>query len=437
MTSTVHRSGSRRCGAAAKLRAVFRPANRRMNTASASTGLLAGVRVLDLSRVLAGPWATQLLADFGAEVIKVEKPGSGDDTRQWGPPWKATGEGERGESAYFLAANRGKRSVAIDFTHAEGAGLVQRLAAQADVLVENFKLGGLARYGLDYPSLRARNPRLVYCSITGYGQDGPYAQRAGYDAAIQAQGGLMSLTGEPDRPPQKVGVAMADLGTGLYAAVGILAALRHAERTGEGQHIDLALLDTQVALLANQAMNYLVSGEVPPRQGGAHPNIVPYQVMAATDGHFMLAVGNDSQFRRLCTQLGVEELADDARYASNAARVAHRDGLIPALQAVLSTRPCAHWLQALEAAGVPCGPVNRLDAVFADPQVQTRGLRLDLPHAHGTAPGVANPLRFSATPVNYRNGPPLLGADTEAVLREQLGLDTAQLDTLRAASTIA
>jgi crotonobetainyl-CoA:carnitine CoA-transferase CaiB-like acyl-CoA transferase len=401
--------------------------------------LLDGVRVLDLSRVLAGPWATQLLADLGAEVIKIEKPGSGDDTRQWGPPWLTDANGApTGESAYYLAANRGKRSVAIDFTQPAGADLVRRLAAGSDVLVENFKVGGLARYGLDYPRLRTLNPRLVYCSITGYGQDGPYAARAGYDAAIQAQGGLMSLTGEPGRPPQKVGVAIADLGTGLYAAVGILAALRHAERSGEGQHIDLALLDSQVALLANQALNYLVGGTVPGPQGGVHPNIAPYQVVAAADGHFMLAVGNDTQFRRLCAELGVQALADDPRFASNAARVAHRDSLLPLLEARLAAQPCAHWLARLQQAGVPCGPVNRLDAVFADPQVQARGLRLALPHAlGGSAPGVANPLRFSATPVSYRTAPPPLGADTDAVLAERLGLDAAALAALRASGCIA
>jgi crotonobetainyl-CoA:carnitine CoA-transferase CaiB-like acyl-CoA transferase len=399
---------------------------------------LAGLRILDLSRILAGPWATQLLADLGAEVWKIEKPGSGDDTRSWGPPWLG---GEGGESAYFLSANRGKRSLAIDFTQPAGAELVRALAGKADVLVENFKVGGLAKYGLDWPTLQALNPRLVYCSITGYGQTGPYAQRAGYDAAIQAQGGLMSLTGEPDGAagagPQKVGVAVADLMTGMYAASGILAALRHAQATGQGQHIDLALLDTQVGWLANQALNYLVGGQVPQRRGTAHPNIVPYQVMAAADGHFMLAVGNDGQFRKLCEILGEVALADDPRYTSNAARVAHRDALIAALGALLRAQPAAHWLARLEAAGVPCAPVNTLDQVFADPQVQHRGMHFDLPHASGgDVPQVANPLRFSATPVEYRRAPPLLGADTASVLRTELGLDTATIASLCGAGAI-
>ena len=394
---------------------------------------LAGIRILDLSRILAGPWATQLLADLGAEVWKIEKPGSGDDTRSWGPPWLG---GEGGESAYFLSANRGKRSLAIDFTQPAGAELVRALARKADVLVENFKVGGLAKYGLDWPSLQALNPRLVYCSITGYGQTGPYAQRAGYDAAIQAQGGLMSLTGEPDGAPgggpQKVGVAVADLMTGMYAASGILAALRHAQATGQGQHIDLALLDTQVGWLANQALNFLVGGAVPQRRGTAHPNIVPYQVMAAADGHFMLAVGNDGQFRKLCEIVGAAALADDPRYLTNAARVAHREALIADLDALLRAQPVAHWLRQLEAAGVPCAPVNTLNQVFADPQVQHRGMRFDLAHASGRqVPQVANPLRFSATPVEYRQAPPLLGADTADVLGEVLAIDAAELTRLR------
>jgi formyl-CoA transferase len=399
-------------------------------------GPLHDVFVLDLSRILAGPWATQVLADLGATVVKVERPGEGDDTRRWGPPWLEDGAGApSAESAYYLGANRGKQSVAIDFTQAHGADLVRTLARRAHVLVENFKVGGLARYGLDWPSLRAINPRLVYCSITGYGQTGPYAQRAGYDAAIQAEGGLMSITGEPDGAPgggpQKVGVAVADLMTGMYAVAGILAALRHADATGEGQQIDLALLDTQVGWLANQAMNFLVGGVAPGRQGTAHPNIVPYQVMPAADGHFMLAVGNDAQFRRCCAVLGHPEWADDPRFATNAARVAHRAELVPLLAAELRRRPAREWLDALSRETVPCAPVNTLDEVFADPQVRARGMRVDLPHAlGGSVPLVASPLKLSATPVEYTRAPPLLGADTRAVLREQLGLDEATIGTL-------
>ena len=399
---------------------------------------LEGVRVLDLSRILAGPWATQVLADFGAQVIKVERPGAGDDTRQWGPPWLHDADGNRtGESAYYLCANRGKQSLAIDIADPRGQALIRELAARSDVLVENYKVGGLAKYGLDYDSLRAINPKLVYCSITGYGQDGPYARRAGYDAAVQAIGGLMSITGEPDGAPgggpQKVGVAVADLMTGMYAVAGILAALRHAERTGEGQHLDLALLDTQVAWLANQAMNYLVGGEAPGRLGTAHPNIVPYQVVPCADGYFMLAVGNDGQFARLCEVIGVPELATDPDYATNGARVHNRARLMPLLEARLRTQGSAHWLERLEAATVPSSPVNRIDQVFDDPQVRARGLQVGLSHpTAGTVPGVANPVRFSATPVSYGRAAPMLGEDSRAVLRAVLGMDDAAIDALRA-----
>ncbi len=404
--------------------------------------LLDGVRVLDLSRILAGPWATQVLADFGADVIKVERPGVGDDTRTWGPPYLQDAEGrDTRESAYYLCANRGKRSVAIDFTTAEGQALLRELVMQCDVLVENYKVGGLKKYGLDFTSLQAINPRLVYCSITGYGQDGPYAQRAGYDAAIQAIGGLMSVTGEPDGAPgagpQKVGVAATDLMTGMYAATAILAALRHAERTGVGQQIDLALLDTQVAWLANQASNYLVGGVVPTRQGTAHPNIVPYQVMPAADGYFMLAVGNDGQFARLCEVIGEPQLASDPRYATNNARVAHREELVPYLQQRLRTRPAAQWLEALEKAVVPANPVNRIDQVFDDPQVQARGLRIELPHAGGgSVPMVRNPLKFSATPLQYRQAAPVLGQHTREVLEEVLSIDDARLQALQAQGVV-
>ncbi len=404
--------------------------------------LLEGIRVLDLSRILAGPWATQVLADFGADVIKIERPGAGDDTRGWGPPFLKDADGhDTTESAYYLCANRGKRSVAVDFTQPEGQALIRALAAQCQVLVENYKVGGLAKYGLDYASLRAVNPALVYCSITGYGQDGPYAQRAGYDAAIQAIGGLMSVTGEPDDAPgggpQKVGVAATDLMTGMYAATAILAALRHAERTGQGQHIDLALLDTQVAWLANQASNWLVGGVVPDRQGTAHPNIVPYQVMPAADGYFMLAVGNDAQFARLCGVIDEPQLAADPRYATNAARVAHRAELVPLLQQRLRTRPAAHWLAALEQVGVPANPVNRIDQVFDDAQVQARGLRIELPHASGgTVAMVRNPLNFSATPLRYGQAAPVLGQHTAQVLQDMLLLDADRLRELQAAGVL-
>ena len=408
----------------------------------AAMSLLAGVRVLDLSRILAGPWATQVLADFGAQVIKIERPGAGDDTRGWGPPYLRDADGnDTAESAYYLCANRGKHSVAIDFTAPQGQALIRELVARCDVLVENYKVGGLAKYGLDFASLHALNPKLVYCSITGYGQDGPYAQRAGYDAAIQAIGGLMSVTGEPDGAPgagpQKVGVAATDLMTGMYAATAILAALRHAERTGVGQHIDLALLDTQVAWLANQASNYLVGGVVPTRQGTAHPNIVPYQVMPAADGYFMLAVGNDAQYARLCEVLGAPSLASDPRYATNAARVAHRAELVPLLQAHLRTRPAAEWLDALDAVKVPANPVNRIDQVFDDPQVRARGLRIELAHASGRdVPMVRNPAQFSATPLRYGAAAPVLGQHTRAVLAELLGIDEATLATLQADGVI-
>ncbi len=405
-------------------------------------GPLAGIRVLDLSRILAGPWASQLLADLGADVLKIERPGRGDDTRHWGPPYLRSRDGAAtSESAYFIAANRGKRSLAIDFATADGAALVRRLAAQSQVLIENCRVGALAKHGLDYASLRPLQPALVYCSITGYGQTGPYAQRAGYDAAIQAQGGLMSITGAPDAAPgggpQKVGVAVSDLMAGMYATTGILAALRHAEATGHGQQIDLALLDSQVGWLANQAMNWLVGGERPTRLGSAHPNIAPYQVVASADGHFMLAVGNDAQFVRLCTVLGRDDLGCDPRFVDNAARVRHRDLLIEQLSAVLRRQPTQHWLDRLQAQGVPCAAVNTIDQVFADPQVQARGMRVDLPHPlAGSVPAVANPLKFSRTPVEHGRAPPLLGADTDAALHALLGVDEPELSRLRTAGVI-
>ena len=384
------------------------------------TGLYASVAVL------AGPWAGQLMADLGADVVKVERPGSGDDTRAWGPPWLADVDGEAtSESAYYLSVNRNKRSVAIDIGTAEGQGLVRRLAAKADILLENFKVGGLAQYGLDYASLKAINPRLIYCSITGFGQTGPYAARAGYDFLIQGMGGLMSVTGRADGDegggPQKVGVAVTDVMTGLYASVAVLAALAHRERSGEGQHIDLALLDVQVACLANQASNYLVGGVVPRRMGNAHPNIVPYQDFPTADGYMIIAVGNDSQFARFCAAAGHPEWARDERFATNPQRVLHREALIRLIRGVTTGRDTADWITAMEAAGVPCGPINMLDNVFDDPQVRARGLRIEMPHPlAGTVPLVANPIRMSASPVSYRRAPPALGEHTGEVLDEWL-----------------
>jgi crotonobetainyl-CoA:carnitine CoA-transferase CaiB-like acyl-CoA transferase len=401
------------------------------------TGALAHLRVLDCSRVLAGPWAGQILADFGAEVIKVERPGTGDDTRHWGPPYLRDAAGrDTGEAAYYLCANRGKRSLTVDFATPEGRDIVRRLAAQSDVFLENHKVGDLARHGLDYESLRETNPRLIYCSITGFGQSGPYAARAGYDFAIQALGGLMSVTGErDDRPgggPQKAGVAVADVMAGLYAAVAVLACVAQREVSGRGQYIDLALLDVQVAALANVALNYLVSGAVPARWGNAHANIVPYQVLPTADRPIVLAVGNDEQFRKFCAVAGAVTLADDPRYATNAARVLHRDALTGELERVLATRAAAAWLAALEPAGVPCAPINDLAQVFADPQVRHRGLCFELPHpGAGTVPLVANPIRLSETPIRYEAPPPLLGQHTDEILRERLGFDQAAIADLR------
>ncbi|WP_027897558.1 CaiB/BaiF CoA transferase family protein [Zestomonas thermotolerans] len=406
------------------------------------SGALSHIRVLDLSRILAGPWAGQILADLGAEVIKVERPGTGDDTRGWGPPFLKDREGrDTNEAAYYHAANRNKQSVTLDFTQAEGQRLVRELAARSDILIENFKVGGLAAYGLDYASLKEVNPRLIYCSITGFGQTGPYAKRAGYDFMIQGLGGLMSLTGHPDGEPgggpMKVGVALTDILTGLYSTVAILAALAHRERTGEGQHIDMALLDVQVACLANQAMNYLTTGVPPKRLGNSHPNIVPYQDFPTADGNMILAVGNDGQFRKFCEVAGIPALADDPRFVTNAARVANRAELIPLLRQATVFKSTAEWIRLLEAAGVPCGPINDLAQVFADPQVQARGLRLELPHPQvGVVPSVASPLRLSASPVEYRHAAPRLGEHTEAVLGGLLGLDAARIAELRAARVV-
>lgn len=402
---------------------------------------LNGVRVLDLSRVLAGPWATQLLADLGADVIKIERPGSGDDTRAWGPPFVGGEGGAPRQSAYFLCTNRAKRSVCVDLASAEGQQIIRELASQSDVLVENFRVGGLARYGLGYPALKQEQPGLIYCSITGYGQTGPYRDRASYDFITQGLGGLMSITGQPDcqagAGPMKVGVALVDIITGLYAATAILAALHHRSHTGEGQHIDLALLDCLVASLANQASSYLVSGKNPDRIGNAHPSIVPYQVFSASDGEIILAVGNDEQFKRFCTTAGCPELCQDPRYETNAQRVLNRTTLIPILQQIIRTRSRAQWIEALLDTGVPAGPINSLSEVFADLQVQHRSLAVTLQHHRlGTLPGVACPIRLSSTPVTYEQAPPLLGEHTGEVLTSLLGRTKEQIAALNARGVI-
>jgi crotonobetainyl-CoA:carnitine CoA-transferase CaiB-like acyl-CoA transferase len=405
-------------------------------------GALSHVRVLDLSRVLAGPWAGQILGDLGADVIKVERPHKGDDTRAWGPPFLKDSEGrDTSEAAYYLSANRNKQSVTIDFTRPEGQQLVRELATRSDILLENFKVGGLAAYGLDYESLRQHNPKLIYCSITGFGQTGPYASRAGYDFMIQGLGGLMSLTGRSDSEdgagPVKVGVALTDILTGLYSSVAVLAALAHRDLHGVGQHIDMALLDVQVACLANQAMNYLATGTAPRRLGNAHPNIVPYQDFPTADGDFILTVGNDNQFRRFAAVAGQAQWADDPRFTTNAARVANRGVLIPLIRQATVFKTTAEWVAALELAGVPCGPINDVAEVFADPQVLARGLQVSLPHPlAGEVPQVASPLRLSATPVEYRRPPPLLGEHTEQVLGELLGLSQDEVARLRQSGVV-
>jgi crotonobetainyl-CoA:carnitine CoA-transferase CaiB-like acyl-CoA transferase len=405
-------------------------------------GALSHLRVLDLSRVLAGPWAGQILADLGAEVIKIERPGNGDDTRAWGPPFLKDPRGENtSEAAYYLSANRNKQSVTIDFTQPEGQKLVRELAAKSDIVIENFKVGGLKAYGLDYESLQLENPRLIYCSITGFGQTGPYAKRAGYDFMIQGLGGLMSLTGlaegEDGAGPVKVGVALTDILTGLYSTSAILAALAHRDLGGPGQHIDMALLDVQVACLANQAMNYLTTGVSPRRLGNAHPNIVPYQDFPTADGDFILTVGNDSQFRKFAEVAGHPQWTDDPRFSTNKQRVAHRAELIPLIRQATVFKTTAEWVAALEVAGVPCGPINDVAQVFADPQVQFRGLKVELPHAlGGSVPQVASPIRLSATPVEYRRAPPLLGEHTLEVLTGVLGLSDTDVITLREAGVL-
>lgn len=405
-------------------------------------GPLADLIVLDLSRVLAGPWCTQLLADLGATVIKIERPHTGDDTRAWGPPYVKDAEGrDTSEAAYYLCCNRGKLSVAVDFTTPDGQKIVRDLARQADVLVENYKVGGLAKYGLDYASIAALNPRLVYCSITGFGQNGPYADRAGYDFIVQGMSGFMSVTGErddlPGGGPQKAGVAISDLMTGMYATVAIQAALAHRDRTGQGQWIDSSLFDSAVAMMATMSHNYLVTGTPPVRIGNAHQNIVPYNVFACADGHLILAVGNDSQFSKFCEIAGKPEWAADPRFAKNADRVRNRSALVPLVAEVVRTRTQKAWLDALEPLAIPCGPINRMDQVFADPQIIARGMRKDLRHPlAGTVPQVRTPLEFSATPLDYDRPPPLLGEHTAAVLRERLGMADDAIAALAARDVI-
>ncbi|OZI24495.1 CaiB/BaiF CoA transferase family protein [Bordetella genomosp. 7] len=393
---------------------------------------LDGIRVLDLSRILAGPWCTQNLADLGADVIKVERPGTGDDTRHWGPPYLKDPQGhDTAEAAYYLSANRNKRSLEADIATPAGAGLVRDLVAHCDILVENFKVGGLRKYGLDYESLRTINPRLIYCSVTGFGQDGPCAHLPGYDFMIQGLGGLMSITGErddlPGGGPQKAGVAVTDIITGMYASVAILAALQERHRSGLGQHLDIALFDCHVAMLANQNSNYFTSGVAPARAGNAHQNVVPYQVFAASDGHLIVATGNESQYRAYCNAIGAPELGDDPRFATNKLRVTHRDELVPLLAGIMKQGRRDDWIARLEAAGVPCGPINNIAQAFAHPQAQARQLRREMPHPlGGTASVTASPLRFSASPVVYRSAPPLLGQHTAEILRDVLGRTAGQ-----------
>jgi formyl-CoA transferase len=406
------------------------------------SGPLSHLTVLDLSRVLAGPWCTQLLADLGATVIKIERPGTGDDTRAWGPPYLKDAEGrDTSEAAYYLCCNRGKLSVAVDFTAPDGQNIIRDLARQADVLVENYKVGGLAKYGLDYASIAALNPRLVYCSITGFGQNGPYADRAGYDFIIQGMSGFMSVTGErddlPGGGPQKAGVAISDLMTGMYATAAIQAALAHRDRTGQGQWIDSSLFDSAVAMMATMSHNYLVTGTPPQRIGNAHQNIVPYNVFVCEDGHLILAVGNDSQYAKFCAIAGKPEWAADPRFAKNADRVRNRETLVPLIAAVVRTRTQKAWLDALEPLGIPCGPINRMDQVFADPQIVARGMRKDLRHPLAeTVPQVRAPLEFSATPLGYDLPPPLLGEHTAMVLRDRLGMSDDAIAALAARDVI-
>ena len=403
---------------------------------------LSHIRVLDLSRVLAGPWASQNLADLGAEVIKVERPGVGDDTRGWGPPWVKDRVGkDTRDSSYYLSCNRGKKSITLDISTPEGQDIVRRLAARSDVLIENYKVGTLARYGLAYEQLRTLNPRLIYCSVTGFGQSGPYAPRPGYDFVFQGMGGLMSITGErdgePGAGPMKVGIAITDILTGMYASLAITAAIAHCERGGGGQYIDMALLDCMVAFNANQISGYLVSGNIPKRYGNAHPNVVPYQVFPCKDGHIILAVGNDSQFTSLCRVAGRPELAEDERFRLMSGRIVNRNALIPLIAEIMTTRGMHEWIEVLEAANVPCGPINNMKQVFEDPQVRHRGMRVDIPTAAGVpCPSVASPMRFSETPVEYTVPPPTLGQHTQEILQGLLGMERAAIDALAAKGVV-
>lgn len=405
-------------------------------------GPLSHIRVLDLSRVLAAPWCGQNLADLGAEVIKIERPGKGDDSRAFGPPWLKDEQGrDTAESAYYAAANRGKKSVTVNLGSAEGQRIVKALAGKCDVVLENYKHGDLDRYGLGYEDLKAVNPGIIYCSVTGFGQTGPYKERPGYDFMVQGMGGLMSVTGErddmPGGGPQRVGVPIVDLMTGMYASIAVCAAIAHRAVTGVGQHLDLALLDTQVAFLANQAANYLATGEVPQRLGNSHPNIVPYQTFATRDGNIILACGNDNLFNKFCEVAGCTALAKDPRFATNARRVEHRNEITELLADIFRTRTTREWVAALEAAGVPNGPINDIRQVFEEPQVIARGMKLDMPHpTAGRCALVASPMRFSATPLEYRSAPPTLGQHTSEVLREMLGMTDAEIAQLRASKAI-
>ena len=405
-------------------------------------GPLSHLRVLDLSRVLAGPWAAQNLADLGAEVIKVERPGAGDDTRGWGPPFMKGADGkDTTESAYFLSVNRNKKSITLDISKPEGQAIARELARKSHILIENYKVGTLKRYGLDYDTLSKDNPGLIYCSVTGFGQDGPYAARPGYDFIFQGMGGLMSITGErdgqPGAGPQKVGIAITDVLTGMYASVAILAAVTHRERTGEGQYIDAALLDTIVAFNANQIVSYFASGRIPVRWGNAHPQVVPYEVFPTADGHIILAVGNDSQFASFCKAAGCAELAEEPRFKTMSQRIVHRAELIPLIAEVMRGRTKQEWIELLEANNVPCGPINNMKEVFEDPQVRHRELRVDIPHPLGAAaPVVRSPLRLSKTPVDYRLAPPMLGQHNEDVLKGLLGKSDAELARLKSAGIV-
>ena len=400
-------------------------------------GPLSGIRVLDMSRILAGPWIGQLLADLGAEVIKIERPGKGDDTRAWGPPFVKDRDGnDTSDAAYFMCTNRGKKSLTLDIAKPEGQQIIRELAEKSDVLLENYKVGDLKRYGLDYETLSALNPRLIYCSVTGFGQTGPYRDRPGYDFMIQGMAGVMSITGErddiPGGGPQKVGVAIADLMTGMYSTVGIVSALHERHTSGKGQHIDMALLDCTVGWLANQNANYLIGNEVPIRMGNAHPNVMPYQTFKTKDGDIIIATGNDGQFQRLCAAAGIPEVGADARYANNALRIKNRDTCTASIAVELKKKTTVEWVALLETVGVPCGPINRLDAVYADPQVQARGMKIEVPHPKaGTVPLVANPIKFSRTPLAYDMAPPLVGEHVEDVLRGLLGKSDAEIAALR------